>query len=370
MQKKSKVMKRRYKGLFSMLLGLILVVGWLQMPEVIHATGNVFPDNTFVSTSVYDSGSVEEESSSSGTKPGGHVSVTVDDYIYGGVASVPQVISDTGNTSRIILTYKVTGADDSTYTSQMPTEVGSYTVQAVLPEDTYYATAIATDTFTISYLTAPSPAYELEGTPGENGWFTSEVTIVPPQGYELSVGNRNSFSSEGYVISEETNRLSIYLKKTSTGEMTDVISIANLRIDADAPEISNVDASEEYYVDSMEVSFREDNFDSVSVNGENVTATEYSDGQYGFAIESGIKRMTYTITVTDEAGNETEVSIVMGPAWLEDGVVGEGEYYLETGEEYSFPENSQWKKEGDSTVYAGGVSFYANKEGMVTFSKD
>ena len=371
MQEKSKVMKYRYKGLFALLLGLVLIVCWIQMPEVAYATEYAFPENEYDGNSLYNSGSEiepEEEIDTSISKQAGHISVSVDDYIYGTTVQ-PQVTSNTGDVSKAVLTFKVTGASDSTYTSQMPTEVGSYTVQAVLPEDTYYATAVATDTFTISYLTSPSPAYELIGTPGENGWYTSDITIVPPQGYEMSVGNRDSFSTEGYVVSEETNMLHIYLRKTSTGGMTDVISIANLRIDTQAPLVSNLDSQNEYYVDSLEVNFFEDNFDSVTVNEESVEVEDYSDGQYGFAIESGMKRMTFTIKVKDDAGNETMVSVIIGPAWLEEGIVGEGEYYLEKGVEYSFPANAQWQKDGDNTVYSGGVSFYSNEEGVVTFTQ-
>ena len=62
--------------------------------------------------------------------------------------------------------------------------------------------------------------------------------------------------------------------------------------------------------------------------------------------------------------------MILGPAWLKDGIVGEGTYYLETGEEYYFPSGSDWSKSGDNTVYIGGSSFYANTEGEVTFREE
>lgn len=367
MKKNRKLVKQRAKGLLLLLFSLVLVLCLIRTPEVAHAATNVFPNLDGGITRVYDTGG-QENTETPPSKPGGHVSVTMDDFYYGGTG-VPQVVSETGDAKEVVLTYKVSGADDSTYTSQMPTEVGTYTVLAFLPGDNYYGAAFATDTFTISYLKAPSPAYELEGILGENGWYTSDVVIRPPQGYELSVGNRNAFQTEGYVVSKETNGLNLYLRKAATGEMTDVISIANIRIDKEAPILSNVDAKEVYYADSLEVCFEEKYFDTVTVNGETVTAEKSADGKYSFSLEAGIKRLACDIVITDKAGNETKVTVTIAPAWLEDGIVGEGEYYLETGEAYSFPQNSQWQKAGDATVYAPGVSFYAEKEGSVTFTR-
>ena len=77
-----------------------------------------------------------------------------------------------------------------------------------------------------------------------------------------------------------------------------------------------------------------------------------------------------SIKAVDEAGNETKVSLIIGPSWLKDGSIGEGEFYLETGEEYHMPSDSNWRMSGDDTVYMGGNDFYANKEGQVTFSKE
>lgn len=391
MTEREKITKRRIKGIFAILLCAALVIGWLQMPGEVQAATSVFPQSTVSRTIESDDVATEEteeteepeeieeiEEIGSGSviipttpaKGAGHVSVTLDDYIYGGASATPQVVSNTGDIQTVVLTYKITGADDSTYSAQMPTEVGNYTVQAVLPEDSKHTGAVATDTFTISYLSAPSPAYVLDGTLGDNGWYKSEVVITPPEGYEMSVGNRSNFSSEGYKVSEETTGLRFYLKKTATGEMTDVITIANLRIDTTAPELKDMQDGEEYYEDVINIDFTENNFKTATVDGKLVEVTSDEEGNHSFAIETGIRRLTYVLVLTDEAGNETKVSFILGPAWLKDGIVGEGNYYLETGEEYHFPAGDDWEKAGDNTVYAGGSSFYANTEGEVTFRKE
>ncbi len=378
MTERDKLTKHRIKGIFTIFLCVALVIGWMQMPGEVQAATSVFPQDPIsrtVESGAVESGDVETGSGSISTtvkptKSAGHISITMDDYIYGGVSATPQLVSNTGDIGTVVLKYKIMGADDSTYSAKMPTEVGNYTVQAVLPEDDGHTGAIATDTFAISYLRAPSPAYELEGTSGDNGWYKSEVVITPPEGYEMSVGNRSNFTTEGYEVSEETTGLRFYLKKTATGEMTDVITIANLRIDATAPELKDMQDGEEYYEDVVNIDFTENNLKTVTLDGEIVEVTTNAAGNHTFAVETGMKRLTYVVILKDEAGNETKVSLILGPAWLKDGIVGEGRYYLETGEAYHLPSGSNWSKTGDRTVYVGGSDFYANSEGEVTFSKE
>ncbi len=303
-------------------------------------------------------------------KSAGIVNVSMNGYTFGGNASNPMIVSSTNDVSKATVTYKAVGASDATYSTQKPTVVGDYVVRVALPENDNYGQAVGTANFRISYLPAPTPAYELDGTKGDNGWYKSEVEIAPPDGYEMSVGNRDHFTTESYTVDEETSNLRIYLRKIATGEMTDVISIANLRVDADAPTFTEMQDGEEYYEDSVTVDFTDRHFKTVTVNGEVMEVVTDENGEYSFAVETGMRRMSYVIVLKDEAGNETKVSLIFGPAWLKDGIVGEGDYYLETGEEYHFPTGSGWVKSGDTTVYAGGSSFYANSEGEVTFGKE
>lgn len=311
----------------------------------------------------------EPEPSTPAPKSAGIVNVSMNSYTFGGNASNPMIVSSTNDVSKATVTYKAADASDATYSTQKPTAVGDYVVRVALPENDNYGQAIGTANFRIGFLPAPTPAYELDGTKGDNGWYKSEVEITPPDGYEMSVENREHFTTDSYTVDEETSNLRIYLRKIATGEMTDVITIVNLRVDADAPEFIKMQDGEEYYEDSVTVDFTDHHFKTVTVNGEVMEVVTDENGEYSFAVETGMRRMSYVIILKDEAGNETKVSLIFGPAWLKDGVVGEGDYYLETGEEYHFPDGSNWVKTGDNTVYAGGSSFYANSEGEVTFGK-
>ena len=304
------------------------------------------------------------------SKSSGSVTVNMDNYRYGESVPSIQISSSTNDVSKATVTYKPVGAADSAYTNQAPSAVGNYMVKVVLPETATHTQAVATDTFTISYLRTPTPAYQLNGRVGNSGWYTSDVTITPPVGYEMSVGNRDAFSTEGYVVEKETNHLRIYLRQTSTGAMTDGVTIANLRVDADAPELADMEDGGEYYEDAVKVYVAEENLKTVKLDGKIVQVVAEEDGSNSFVVETGIRRLSHTIEVMDEAGNSAKISVITGPAWLKDGIIGEGEYYLETGEEYHMPEGSNWSIDGDNTVYAGGCDFYANKEGEVTFCKE
>ena len=62
---------------------------------------------------------------------------------------------NTNSNGGITYLYKVTGADDSTYTDVAPTEIGNYTVKAVLAEGTNYLAATATAEYRITAKAIP-----------------------------------------------------------------------------------------------------------------------------------------------------------------------------------------------------------------------
>ncbi|MCR5743941.1 MAG: hypothetical protein K6F92_09530, partial [Lachnospiraceae bacterium] len=75
--------------------------------------------------------------------------VTLAGWTYGGTASTPSVTGNTGN-GEVTYAYKAKNADDSTYSSDVPTAVGEYTVKATVAASTSYNEGTATADFTIS----------------------------------------------------------------------------------------------------------------------------------------------------------------------------------------------------------------------------
>lgn len=410
MQQKN-TLKRRMKPLFAICMCGILITVCLHLPQVVYAAERVFPtataegaetsgevtDSAYIRTSggVVDSGDVsenptEEESDFpyeeeedpiqpsmpsappvTQTKQPNQVIVSMEDFIYGGRAPLPQVSVQNGDVSAVTLLYKVAGASDAAYQTEMPTEVGTYTVQAILPETEQYYKATATDTYSIRYLESPQNCYNWEAEGGNFIWWITDFVITPPEGYQMSIGSRDHFGTQSYTLTEENNSCVLYLRKISTGEMTDAIPISQ-EIDTHAPVIGNLTDGNTYYGDTVEIKVTESNPCKIYVNGSVVQECDVADetAVRTVVINTGVKKETYVIAVQDEAGNKTEISAYLAPAWMEAGIVGVGEYYLQTGEKYSLPEGADWTIDGDATVYSGGVSFYSTTEGMHTFAKE
>ena len=75
--------------------------------------------------------------------------VSLTGWTYGNAPYDPQVTGNLGN-GTVTYSYKLSTADDSTYTSTKPSNAGTYTVRAQIAETASYASGVCTSTFTIS----------------------------------------------------------------------------------------------------------------------------------------------------------------------------------------------------------------------------
>lgn len=75
-------------------------------------------------------------------------SVSIDDWTVKGTKSKPSVSGNKGGATPTY-EYKVKGADDSTYTTKVPTEIGEYTIRATVKKTANYNGATATADFSI-----------------------------------------------------------------------------------------------------------------------------------------------------------------------------------------------------------------------------
>ena len=238
------------------------------------------------------------------TKDTGVGSVTMEDYYYGEEASTPVVTSDTNGTTNVTIKYKAKGADDSTYTTEAPTEVGEYVVQAIFAQTDTYKEVEATAEFSVAYGVAPETPYTVEGTEGENGYYTSDVTLIPAVGYLISTQLGGSY--EASVDYDETVEY-IYLKDETTGAMTDAIGIVAILIDKAGPVVEGV-VDGETYDEKVSVTVTDDKLSSVTLNGVAVTIT---DGKASFDVEYSADVSEYTLIAIDEAGHTNKVTFVV-----------------------------------------------------------
>ena len=138
------------------------------------------------------------------TKADGTASVSMEGWTYGETAKKPVPTSETNGTNGVTYQYKVKGANDGTYSTTVPTNVGSYTVKATFPATDNYKEVTATADFVIAQAThhssgssSSNPTYSVT-TPSksENGKVsldkstakkgdTVTVTVTPDAGYQL-----------------------------------------------------------------------------------------------------------------------------------------------------------------------------------------
>lgn len=138
------------------------------------------------------------------------------------------------STGAAVIEYKEKDADDSTYTTTAPKTVGEYTVRVTVAADADYEEASATKDFSITYLTVPQEAYSLNGTEGTKGWYRSEVTLTPAEGYTVATSLNGTYEAR-LIYNDYTDGVVIYLKNAD-GQMTDAITVGAVKIDKTAPD--------------------------------------------------------------------------------------------------------------------------------------
>lgn len=224
---------------------------------------------------------------------------------------VPDVTYSSRSTGDVTVEYKVRGANDNTYTTTKPSAVDKYTVRVTVAEDGDYTKASATADFDITYLATPADSFDLSGTLGNNGWYRSDVTITPLEGYTVS-GVLNGEYYDSLTISASTENVKIYLKNAQ-GQMTDTVSVGDIKIDKVDPSITVSGNTNSYMQrDTVKIT-ASDGISGVakvevkkdSGYWEEITGT-YGNG---YTVE---ENGTYTFRVYDNAGNYKTASLKYG----------------------------------------------------------
>ena len=99
----------------------------------------------------------------------GSASVSQADWTYGQPAESPVPVSETNGTGHVTYVYKQKDAEDSAYTTEVPTNAGDYTVRATFAATQNHKAVTAAADFTIAAAKPP-------------------ITITPEEGKEIQVG--------------------------------------------------------------------------------------------------------------------------------------------------------------------------------------
>lgn len=288
---------------------------------------------------------------------------------YVGTTYSPSVTTDSNMASSAVIEYKEKAAPDTDYTTTKPTAYGEYIARVIVPaSDIYFATSAETE-FKISYLESPENAFNFEGTEGNNGYYTSEVELKAPEGYQISSSYNGTYSDS---IQYNENIRNIYLKRNSDGALTAAIALSNRpKIDMAAPEITSTSGSIEngsiHYAQNFEFSATDPNLKSLKINGEEVDLSTLVGNKITLTAGYGFK--SFTIIAEDEAGNISKVQFILMAEWLKTRLIpADLKLPLIVSEAYIL-DDGEWTVNDDATVYVGGGEVYVRQNADYTFTR-
>ena len=291
----------------------------------------------------------------------GTANVSVKDIYYGMEVNA-RAITNASNAGTAVLEYKQTGAEDSTYSTTVPTEIGSYTVRATYPESAYYFSFYATGKFEITYM--PTPEFVLNGTTGRNDYFTSDVVVTTQPGYLIS-GSLDGEYASSLSLSDGNTVSYLYFMEEATGAKSAGVSTAGIKIDTISPQFSNLPTTNIIYSDTWTTTISDLHLASVMLNGEKQDVNGNSL-RLELDAEGGQKELE--LVATDDAGNTEKLLFTLAATWLEEKEIPVGQTIsLEAGTAYQLGEGT-WQIDNDSTTYAGGSTVYIREEGQYVFS--
>lgn len=211
-------------------------------------------------------------------------------------------------------------------------KVGTITVTVNMAEDDCYKPFTDSYTITLGYEVTPDVPYTLLGDKIISGsdWFTGDVTILAPNGYQISYKNDLTGTEWNNSVVWDTDGEAgtwaagsepvVYLKNSSTGAITDAIPVSDLKRDTVKPnglaisyDVSVLDTIGEkiFGFNASTVKVTVTASDSLSGIGKmeyskdgGTTYTEISanDGKYEFTVEPQYRGQLW-IRATDVAGN-------------------------------------------------------------------
>ena len=224
--------------------------------------------------------------------------VTIEGWTYG---SDPKSAIVSGNSGKgaITLEYKVKGADDSTYTSIVPTDAGDYVVKATVAESTNYNMGTATADFSILKASVTVTANDISKVYGSSdpkltATITGLVAGDPESTIPYTLSREAGESVDTYAISVVSESTANYSVSTVSGTFT----INKAPVTVTANDISKVYGSSDPQL-------------TATISGL-VAGDPESTIPYSLTRESGEDADTYVISVTAESTSNYAVSIVSG----------------------------------------------------------
>lgn len=245
-------------------------------------------------------------------------------------------------------------------------EIGTYAfiMGTIATDNPNYELKFTEENFTFAIQEYKAEAiFSPEQLDGDDGWYSSSVTVTPPDGHSISIDSGKTWSTKPIIIDKYDGDFE-YLLRSDKEDATKGAVAQNtkpLKIDTTVPLIGGIEDGKTY---CAEVTFTvsDDNFAYVTVNGmKTADYTLYADGSTYVIIAfdlAGNQSLSYTVTVNnghtftnyisdknaDCTENGTETAIcdfcdATNTRQDEDSALGHN-----YGDEYRLDENHHWKE--------------------------
>ena len=199
--------------------------GSLESTEPFKYAGTYRLYVTTAATAFYNAASYETEYTILKRTPSATVSAA--DIFVGGTVK-PVVTSTSDGKASASFEYKVSGAPDTSYSSEAPTAAGRYTVRATIPATDRYLTITCTSDFTIKKFDVPATvsAEDIFVNGTVKPVVSTESDGVPAFEYKLSTAPDTAYSSEApsaagtYTVRATIPETDSYLAITCTSDFT------------------------------------------------------------------------------------------------------------------------------------------------------
>ena len=161
----------------------------------------------------------------------------------------------TGNPHKVTAKYVDVNGDENPAAitqNKTNTEIGKYIATAVVEDSNYTVNgATVNHAYEIKWYDG-APDATFSGTKGENGWYTSEVTVTAPEGYAISTLADGIYGSEVTFGNEE--KVVYYLKQAETGYIAK-IELGKFAVDLNDPEAEIVIGEYKWNTNATAISF-------------------------------------------------------------------------------------------------------------------
>ncbi len=267
-------------------------------------------------------------------------SVTLEGWTYGqnannpSVSGVPEGVSAEINNSdalKVTYEYKAKDADDSTYTTAVPTLAGTYTVRATVPETTNYEGATCTTDFTIAqkqvtaYVIAQDKSYDgttaatMSATVKSSDLVASDLddkALVDGEGNVTVLGLVGTFADKNVGTGKTINlNYDGVISPVANAECYEVVGeMPTAKIEPRSVYVKADDKSSQYGEDiaaltcSLYGSTTLAEGDTIELLGitASTTATKSSSvGSYPITLSGGTANPNYTVVLGEESGTYT-----------------------------------------------------------------